>query len=213
MRAHALRSRDDGFTLVELIVVLVILVVLGTLVVSAIDDTVVDAQQTATEATFDSTRAAILGTATRLGGPSYHGDVRRWPATIADLLRQPAGVPDYDPLTHLGWRGPYLATSTGFYSIDLANGFEPLYGLDHDPALLDSWSRPIVLQIPDLDGVQPPSDDELRHMRLVSAGLNGRIDTPRTVAATAPPGTVYFPSLAQCDDDLVLYLRVADLRP
>jgi hypothetical protein len=153
-------------------------------------------------------RTAILGDPARELASGYQSDLRRFPESIADLFVRPAGVPDFDPITKHGWRGPYLATSTGTYAIDVALpppiGFTAEYGLPGQPALLDAWSNPIVLQIPDPDGSGgPPDAEEQKHARLVSAGPDEILSMPRTA---------YFPAVAECGDDIVLYLTVPDLR-
>ena len=112
-----------------------------------------------------------------------------------------------------GWRGPYVKKSVssfpgradvrfaddetfdarGFYPTvaqldlprDILNGREgcSVYGFPGEPALLDPWGNPYVLQIPPpqaFDGVTTNLSDEVRfrYARVVSAGPDGRLDTP-----------------------------------
>lgn len=199
---------EGGFTLVELLVVLVILATVALLVVPRVTETAGEAEQVTTRTSLLTLREAAV---TR-----YTTDVGDAPRTSADLFRAPAGVPAWSVETRRGWRGPYVLTANGRYS--LANefqgrGFTADYGADGDPAVLDAWGNPIVLQIPDLDGDAVASAEELRHARFVSAGPDRKLTTPRSVAEAQPPGDARFPSRAQSDDDLVLYVRVADGRP
>ena len=72
------------------------------------------------------------------------------------------------------------------------------YGQSGDPAQIDAWGRPIVIQWPtDSSGNIQPA-----YVRLVSAGPNGKLETPSTVtdlSATTTPWNV--------GDDMILYLR------
>lgn len=112
------------------------------------------------------------------------------------------------------------------------------------PALLDGWANPVVLQIPnsvlDEDPAgsgsyvlksymeDPPGsglyvkvplrESDVRHSRVISAGPNGVVDTPRLDVDTlgpvppTPAQKAWFPPRSQCGDDLVLYIQVTDQR-
>ena len=122
----------------------------------------------------------------------------------------------WDPESERGWRGPYVrhvmgefpsADATrfaddgsfkarGFYPIlhglrlpgDFLNGLDgcSIYGFPGEPAILDPWGNPYVLQIPppqafpDRFGANTNLPDEVRfrYARVVSAGPDGRLDTP-----------------------------------
>jgi prepilin-type N-terminal cleavage/methylation domain-containing protein len=205
-----------GFTLVELVVVIVIMATVAALVTASVSGVAASSREDVTRVAFANIRAAVFGT----NGRGYFADVRALPTHIADLFRQPLGppnVPLFDPVARVGWRGPYLSPQHALYrleqDIDDAHGFTLLYGDVGDPVPRDGWLRPIVLQIPDADGDGFNSPEDLRHARLVSAGDDGVIDTPRTDAESVAPGNAHLPWLPQCNDDLVLYLRVADVRP
>ncbi|MFN0243889.1 MAG: prepilin-type N-terminal cleavage/methylation domain-containing protein [Planctomycetota bacterium] len=208
-----------GFTLVELVVVLTILVVVAGLVTVSVGGVMASSREDVTKIAFANIRAAIFGER----GQGYYSDVRAMPTRIADLFRPRLDplpvVPLFDSVTRVGWRGPYLSPQHGFYVIDVTDdlddpddpyGFTGDYGANGEPVPLDAWQRPIVLQIPEVDGVNGHSLEELRHARLVSAGENSGIDTPRTAAK---PIDALFPPIAARGDDLILYLRVADIHP
>jgi prepilin-type N-terminal cleavage/methylation domain-containing protein len=117
------------------------------------------------------------------------------------------------------WRGPYLLHKGAKYQI-LADAdptkdpkFTDAYGLGDvvdasgtittpgDPTVLDAWGRPIVIQEPCVAGDFNPTAEEKTYTRLVSAGPNGKLDTPETVL---------MPTKIQRSDDVVVYLYRAD---
>jgi len=140
----------------------------------------------------------------RVGGPE-------WPETGCARL---ATFVQWNAETERGWRGPYVKDATGsFPSRDTvrflddataeARGFFPridglllpdewiagyrgcsVYGFPGEPAVLDPWGNPYVLQIPPPQafgegGVTNVADEvRFRFARIVSAGPDGRLDTP-----------------------------------
>lgn len=207
-RAH--EARRTAVTLLELLGVVTILAALAGLVIGLVGDAGAKARSDGSALGLAEVRKAILGTP---ASPGYQGDLLRLPDSLADLLRPPAFAPAFDLATGIGWRGPYLGPATATYVVDPANGFVAAYGANGDPAVLDAWGRPLVLQIPDPAGMGVPTAADRRHARLVSAGPDGVLRTPRTDAEATPPGTAHYPTRTQCDDDLVLYLQAADVRP
>lgn len=187
-----------GFTLVELVVVLVIVAAVAAIAALSVTQVAAEAPRDVTKVSFTQLREALA---------RYKLDVGAYPPTLDELcVRRTA--PQFNVATRRGWRGPYLASSSTRYVVNLADGFTSHYAFVADgtaPMPGDGWARSIVLQYPDIadDGLDAI---EREHVRLVSAGDNGKIDTPRIGAAAL------LPTLAQCDDDLVLYLRVQDVR-
>jgi len=200
-------SRSGGFTLIELVLVIAVLVILAGLVVPLLTDLRIatfDGEKTpeeiATEQTMRQIRDAIMGTSQQPGmwpdlghRPEYfplHPNVLLLETAPAEL---PTNLQAFDPVTGLGWRGPYLA------------------GLS---SLIDAWGNPLVIQV-NFDGSvgvsgHPTIDaSEARYARLVSAGPDGAIDTPPDVM---DPRLLPGPDDPEYDD-LVLFFRVADMRP
>jgi prepilin-type N-terminal cleavage/methylation domain-containing protein len=194
-----------GVTLVELVVVLVILATIAGLALTVVAPASVDARETATRVTLTNVRSAIDG--------PYRLNLGRVPDRLADLLRKPPGEPAYDAASQTGWNGPYVRVPLARYTAGPSGApgredfvdpsFTVDYGATGDPAIHDAYGRPIVLQVPDVDGDGVYSADERRHVRVVSAGPDRVIDTPTNLL---------FPTLAQCNDDLVLFVTVADQR-
>lgn len=205
-RGLDLRAADArGFTLVEVVVVLVILATIAAFVTTSIGHVSEDAREDVTRISMGTMRDVMVS--------SYRNDVGKLPRKVADLQLKPEWVDAYSPRTRHGWRGPYVRPSGAQYVVGWAVepleddevdvSFSAAYGLAGDPAVHDGYGLPIVLQIPDLDGNGEASPEEARHARLVSAGFDRVIDTPPNVL---------LPSLTVCDDDVVLYLEVADTR-
>lgn len=92
---------------------------------------------------------------------------------MTDLFLPRVGFRVFDPTipdAKVGWNGGYLQPS-GVYAETgtTAQDYTAAYGTDGDPAVLDSWQRPLVIQ--DVDpsvAVGLPRD-----IRVVSAGPDG----------------------------------------
>lgn len=201
------RAPGAAFTLVELVVVVVVIAVVATLVVVSTSSVVAQASIDGTRSSLASLREAIVGRA------GFVASVTRAPDRIGELFTRPPSVPAFDPRHATGWRGPYARGDVAPYALALERGFVAEYGAPGEPVPIDAWSNPIVLQVPDVDGDGIRSALEREHARLVSAGPDGVVQTPRTGALAQAPGDALFPSLAQCADDLVLYVFAADRRP
>ena len=202
------------FSLIELVVVLVILVAVAGVVVGLVGGSINQSRQDATRVNLERIREVIVGSADQ---PGYVGDMRQYPhpgdalilagredhPQLNFLFRNPEDndvTNDFDPISKLGWRGPYLLHSTGTYSEEVERNFFDDYGEDGDPAMIDAWGNPIIIQEP---SVGTPEEREI-NTRLISAGSDGVIDTPRN---QLEPDDL---SDAERGDDLILFLRVAD---
>ncbi len=151
-------------------------------------------------------------------------DLGSVPLYIRDLFVQPTlplryqylVLNGYNSEANLGWNGPYLQHSGARYKVDTLNNFTPDYGTDLDPAIKDSWGHPLVLQWPTFSGLtdnQQALTAKWRYGRVVSAGPNGKIDTPLTsTVSNASSDLDFYPSMAECGDDLVLFINAPDRR-
>ena len=191
---------SSGFTLIEMLIVLLVLAAVAGAVIALSGSTARDAQVQGTLATMAELRKVIVGSPEQ---PGYQDDTAALPATLTDLFVQPPPlaapaqpppyVGTYDPNTRRGWRGPYIMNPTGNYVVNAARGFTTDYG-QNGPTMLDAWGQPIVLQVP----VSDPTC-----ARLVSAGPDGIIQTPLATA---------MPTKGQCGDDIVMFLTHSDDR-
>ncbi|MGR9035360.1 MAG: type II secretion system protein [Gammaproteobacteria bacterium] len=218
------RHVQQGMTLIELSVVLLILIALAGIAIPYIGSTSRTAMCQATDATMHAVREAIMGGA---AGPGFYSDTLGYfPKDSKDasdyslhhLFHKPTGWEEYNPKTGVGWRGPYLQTGGLLSSANLHNSFSDVgtsgkVHIDHNVSTLthvfDAWHRPIVIQIPyyDDDGSGPNTADyHLEYARLVSAGPGAGIE-PNAAEINTPINEYDANSRA---DDRVLYFRVPD---
>lgn len=186
-----------GMTLIELVAVTAILVILAGIAIVKVDELPDAAKTKCVNATLVNLRDAIVA--------DYREDVRALPEALRDLFVRPAApanpfMHEFDPATGTGWNGPYVQARTGSYQVEPDAGFSAQYGANDDPAILDPWDHPIVLQRPVVPG-DPYSDATLdQFTRLVSAGPNGELELDP--AAIAP--NLLDPAATR--DDIALYL-------
>ncbi len=194
-----LRKRNQGLTLVELVVVLTILVALGGLVIPRLMATTEVARETATLASAVEIRDAVLRfwSDCKYAYPSkdLHPDVNANDQRIqlGHLLELPSTFPVFNPNLRLGWNGPYLQSDGRLYSIDDGSGFTSAYGDASQPAVRDTFANqdydldgvvesglPFVIQEPTLSNLGLSSlvheIGEQREVRVVSAGPNGILE-------------------------------------
>lgn len=157
-----------GFTLVELLVVLTILVALAGLVTALVTAASGSARHDVTLASMARVRQAMA---------MYSMDMQKPPAFMADLLRNPGNYPPYDPQTRKGWNGPYLQHSGAQYTPDARTIFTTIYGEGNTPTLLDGWGNPLVIQRGIWDGTKADLSKD-SGLRVVSAGEDGILQCP-----------------------------------
>ncbi len=148
MKGSGVKAR--GFTLLEMLVVVAIMVALAGIALMSVDTTVDSAFVTVTHETMRTLRDAIKGT---VGKPGYFSDVGISPDfKLDDLTTNPFASTDplyiYNPATRKGWRGPYVSFA-------------------QSPPL-DGWRKEIKLQRKSLA--------DYTKLRLVSGGSNGIIE-------------------------------------
>lgn len=216
-----------GFTLIELVLVVMVLAIVGGLAVPMLGGLTEISTPTGpksdrrivTETSMQRLRDAFLSSEARSGIWSDLGHVpNRLPRTVAQLFGTDAPLAEatpfvFNPVTKIGWRGPYLSQPTGNYpdvtTIHSATGntwaddnFTEAYGDPGDLEVVDAWGNPIVLQI-DFDGNDVIDRTEASMSRLVSAGPDGIID----LANLPRNQTDYLAALqSHQTDDVVIYL-------
>jgi general secretion pathway protein G len=92
IRTHRPARRRAGFTLMEVLLVVAILLILGSIVVVSFSGIMAGAEEDTTRTQLDQVAEAVK---------LYKFQCRQAPASINDLVLQPAGLEGK-------WRGPYL---------------------------------------------------------------------------------------------------------
>lgn len=173
-------TQRHGLTLLELVIVLVILVALGSVVIPRFIQSRESTAFITTQANLVTLRDAVMAyfedtkSLPLMGAPDTAAEEAerfqvRW---LFDSPVSGLALSEFDPDVRLGWNGPYIAMKTGVYELDAAKNLTVLYGNDDDPALLDTFTgTPIVIQW--ANAPLRPCD-----LRVVSAGPNGVIDIP-----------------------------------
>ena len=112
VRVNSEKSPDAGFTMIELIMVIVVMAALVAVSVPRINDFITNSKIQASKNEMLQIRAAISGTPDRTAGGRYVdrgfiGDNGTIPSSLDDLISNP-GLPAYNYFSRTGWNGPYL---------------------------------------------------------------------------------------------------------
>ncbi len=206
-------SDPNGYSLIELLIVLVILVSTTVLAMPLFNPVIAlsdgsdhkrSPQEVATFASMRAIREAIMGEHGLLMNLGNRTELL--PHDVAQLVQEepPQRIrtrfPEltrFNPRSGLGWRGLYLQ-ATG-------------KNQDGKPTLIDGWGREFQLQA-DFDLNGEIDKTEFKYARIVSAGSNGVFETPLNSKKMVPGITKASLGLADCGDDLVLFISVPDTR-
>jgi prepilin-type N-terminal cleavage/methylation domain-containing protein len=117
------RLDQGGFTLIELVIVIVTLGILAAVAVPRFTDMAKSSKINATRQELSSLKKAIIGDPSAVAGGAYvdrgfEGDVGFVPSRLQDLVIKPDSVAVYNPLSRLGWNGPYIESTGGSYLTD-----------------------------------------------------------------------------------------------
>lgn len=116
-------SRQSGFTLVELVIIIVVLGILAAVAVPKFGDLSENSKVAATRKEMQSLGRAIAGNPEIIAAGEhidrgFEGDVGFAPSSLTDLVSKPGSLAVYDRLTRLGWNGPYIDSANGDYLTD-----------------------------------------------------------------------------------------------
>jgi len=116
----------QGFTLVELLMVIAIVAILAAVAVPNFVNFGNDARSAITQQRMSELKAAIIGDGRMVGGGKYTkpGFITHClgpPSVLSDLVLMPkSGTCSvaYDPFLQQGWRGPYISATDPNYNMD-----------------------------------------------------------------------------------------------
>jgi len=113
----------SGFTLIELIIIIVVLGILATFSIAKYSDFLQESKIAATRSEMTTIKRAIIGNPQMIAGGHYidvgfAGNVGHPPAQLFELVRKPDTISAYNAISRLGWNGPYLDSAGGDYLKD-----------------------------------------------------------------------------------------------
>ena len=109
---------DSGFTLIELVIVIVVLGVLASVGIPVIGSMIGSSRENATKGEMLLLKTAIVGQTGAATVRGYENDVGSLPPDLTGLVSKPAGVSDWDRFTQTGWNGPYIGSNNNDYLTD-----------------------------------------------------------------------------------------------
>lgn len=120
------RLHQSGFSLVELVIIIVTLGILAVVAIPMFGDMVEGSKISATKSEMDSLKRAIVGNPRVVAGGElidrgFEGDCGFPPSQLSDLVNKPGSLAVYNRITRLGWNGPYIDDDNGEYLSDAWN--------------------------------------------------------------------------------------------
>ncbi len=109
---------DSGFTLIELVIVIVVLGILASVGIPVIGSMIVSSRENATRREMMLLKTAMVGQAGAATVRGYENDVGSLPPDLTGLVSKPAGVSNWDRFTQTGWNGPYIDSNNNDYLTD-----------------------------------------------------------------------------------------------
>jgi prepilin-type N-terminal cleavage/methylation domain-containing protein len=106
-----------GFTLVEIVIVVLALGALATVAIPKLGNMIYDSKKSATREEMRILKLAIIGSSdSKIRG--YENDVGSVPPDLTALVTKPSGVADWNRFNRIGWNGPYISTDQNEYLKD-----------------------------------------------------------------------------------------------
>lgn len=124
-----LQMNQRGYTIIEIAIIIVTLGIIAAVAIPRFADLADSSKVNATKQELMSLKQAIIGNPSAIAGGEYvdrgfEGDVGLPPSQLEDLIVKPDTVSAYDPISRIGWNGPYMDSSGGEYLTDAwGNGY------------------------------------------------------------------------------------------
>lgn len=123
LTAQNFKLGQKGFTLTELVIIIVTLGILAAVAIPKFSDMADSSKISATKQGLASLKSAIIGNPQAISGGKYvdrgfEGDVGTAPNNLVDLAVKPDSLPSYNKFTSLGWNGPYIDDAENSYLTD-----------------------------------------------------------------------------------------------
>ncbi|MEE9442906.1 MAG: prepilin-type N-terminal cleavage/methylation domain-containing protein [candidate division Zixibacteria bacterium] len=117
------RLNSSGFTLIELIIVIIVLGIVAAVAIPKMGDVSQNSKTNATRTEMLTLKRAIIGNPQVIAGnrhanPGFEGDVGHPPITLSELAIKPDSIATYDRFLHRGWNGPYVDSAGNDYLKD-----------------------------------------------------------------------------------------------
>lgn len=109
---------DFGFTLIELVIVVVILGILASVGIPVIGGMIGSSKENSTKQELLFLKTAIVGQTGSAEIRGYENDVGSLPPDLTGLVSKPGGVSNWDRFTQTGWNGPYIESNNSEYLVD-----------------------------------------------------------------------------------------------
>lgn len=112
------RRRDTaGFTLVEIVIIILAIGVLATVAIPRLGNIIGDSKKTATREEMRRLKTAIIGSADG-NSRGYENDLGTPPPNLTALVVKPGGAADWNRFSRTGWNGPYINPDGNEYLTD-----------------------------------------------------------------------------------------------